>query len=56
MRDAVYLAMTGAAPSIGAAMEMDEVMRSAAVIVAMEIEESRRAQMVRAFGVALGAK
>jgi len=46
--------MAGAAPSIEAAMEMDEVMRAAAIIVAMEIEESRRAQMVRAFGAALG--
>jgi len=56
MRDAVYLTMSGAAPSIEAALEMDEVMRSAAIIVAKEIEESRRMQMVRAFGVAMGAQ
>ncbi len=54
MRDCVYLAMTGAAPSIEAALEMDEVMRAAAIIVAQEIEEKRRREMVRAIGAALG--
>jgi hypothetical protein len=54
MRDAVYLAMSGAAPSIEAALEMDGVMRSAAVLVAKDIEAARRFEMVKAFGTAMG--
>ena len=54
MREAVYLAMAGVVPSIEAAFEMDGVMRSAAVIVAKDIEEARRLDMVRAFGAAVG--
>ena len=56
MRDAVYLAMAGVVPSIEAAFEMDGVMRSAAVIVAKEIEEVRRFDMARAFGMAIGIR
>jgi hypothetical protein len=56
MRDAVYLAMTGAAPSIEAALEMDGVMRSAAVIVAKDIEAMRRFEMVQAFSGALSGE
>lgn len=55
MREAVYLAMAGVVPSIEAALEMDGVMRSAAILVANEIEERRRQEMVRAFGVMVGA-
>ena len=54
MRDAVYLAMSGAAPSIEAALEMDEVTRSAAIIIAREIEARRRLDMVKAISGALG--
>jgi hypothetical protein len=54
MRDAVYLTMVGVAPSIEAALEMDGVMRSAAIIVAREIEEGRRQELLRGFGLILG--
>jgi hypothetical protein len=53
MREAVYLAMAGIVPSIDAAFEMDEIMRSAAIIVANEIEQERRLEMTRAFAVAM---
>jgi len=56
MRDAVYLAMAGVVPSIEAAFEMDRVMRSAAIIVAREIEEGRRLDMLRALGAAVWAR
>ncbi len=56
MQDAVYLTMTGVATSIEAALEMDGVMRSAAIIVAMEIEERRRQDIVRAFGAMVGTR
>lgn len=49
MREAVYLAMVGVVPSIEAAFEMDGVMRSAAMIVAKEIEEIRRRETMRGF-------
>lgn len=54
MREAVYLAMVGVVASIEAALEMDGVMRSAAMIVAKEIEEGRRLQMLHALGLPRG--
>jgi hypothetical protein len=54
MRDAVYLAMAGVVPSFEAALEMDGVMRSAAVLVAREVEERRQQEMARAFRLTLG--
>lgn len=56
MREAVYLAMAGVVPSIEAAFEMDGVMRSAAIIVAKEIEEMRRVELTRMFGITLRPK
>ncbi len=48
MREAVYLAMMGVASSVEAALEMDGVMRSAAIIIAKEIEEARWIDMKNA--------
>jgi len=56
MREAVYLTMAGVVSSIEAAFEMDEVMRSAAIIVAKEIERTRLVEMIRALGITVGAR
>ena len=53
MQEAVYLAMAGVVPSIDVAFEMDGVMRSAAIIVARQIEEKRRVDIIRAFRLTL---
>lgn len=56
MKDAVYLAMVGVVPSIEAAFEMDGVMRSAAIMVAREVEERRQQEMVLAVGLMMGTR
>ncbi len=46
--------MTGVTSSIEAALSMDEVLRSASIMVAEEIEEQRRMSTLRAFQTAMG--
>lgn len=54
MREAVYLTMTGVVPSIEAALEMDGVMRSAAILVAKEIEALRHRETMQGIRMCLG--
>jgi hypothetical protein len=47
LREAVFLAMAGAAPSIEAALAMSATRRAAVVMIAKEIEAQRARAMLR---------
>lgn len=53
MREAVYLSITGAAPSIDAALGMDEVTRSAVINLVKEIQREQQRELAHALRVAL---